>query len=588
MIAGRRKLSFARAMPSFPLLGKELLEIASRRRTYVIRVVLALLLLVAFAIAYQQELGDGDPLFDMIGKGGFLCLRLFECLFIGVCVFMPAMTAGVITVEKEQGSLVLLLLTPMSPFGLVLQKCLGRVLSTMAILMLALPLFSIAYAYGGLDVETLFLFIYVLILTCLQLAALSIAVSAWCRTSTGAFCLTYILEAVLYMGPYLMEQLSYSFYQSSSGGIHFWKLASGIFPLQAFRQQFGRTLSFDLDFVCDVLTTSLPALLSIPVFLLLARLFIVRRADLSGSNPFLRLFRFLDATFQRLDARIGRTSSLELPLMNPVAWRELNRRSLSNWRYLVRLFVPVYSVAILAMVLFSVNVDREWADTLQSMAYYAVLASGTLALMALGAGLIAGERTHQTLDVLLTTPISPRQILTQKASALRRIQGALLALVLLTIWFDYYMGHMDATRCLVRAAAAVVFLPCFTWIAIICGIVSPRRNQAMIAVVIISMIWLAGVPLLLSGLESIFGDHRNYYYYNDYYGREETFFHALQASSPVGLLLMNDDHEFRVAWGMELGVPFVALSGYLVLWMCLRATARDLAGRFLRRSVSHG
>src|SRR5579872_1525061 len=95
-----------------PLLGKELLEQAARKRTYVIRVVYAsLLFFVCFMMFYNTlRIGRASP-FAVLGRGRQLFEVLVGMQFAGIYLFMPAMTCSVITHEKERASLQLLFQT---------------------------------------------------------------------------------------------------------------------------------------------------------------------------------------------------------------------------------------------------------------------------------------------------------------------------------------------------------------------------------------------------------------------------------------------------------------------------------------------
>ena len=89
-----------------PLLAKELVEQAARQRTYVVRIVYAVLLFVAgFSFYYQIVARYSSTPFAALGQGRELFVSIMMLQFMGICLFMPAMTCGVITLEKERNSL---------------------------------------------------------------------------------------------------------------------------------------------------------------------------------------------------------------------------------------------------------------------------------------------------------------------------------------------------------------------------------------------------------------------------------------------------------------------------------------------------
>ena len=86
-----------------PLLAKELIEQSARRRTYIIRVVYAAALYGFTLWAFWNQLGSwSSNSFAMIGKGRELFTALAWLQFAGLYLFLPAMTCGVLTSEKER------------------------------------------------------------------------------------------------------------------------------------------------------------------------------------------------------------------------------------------------------------------------------------------------------------------------------------------------------------------------------------------------------------------------------------------------------------------------------------------------------
>lgn len=93
-----------RLLPELPLLRRELSELSARRRTYVFRVLSAVVIV-----------------------------------------------AGVITMEKERKTLGLLFVTRPSPLMIVLEKPGSRLLPMLTLLLITFPMLAFAYSLGGLD-----------------------------------------------------------------------------------------------------------------------------------------------------------------------------------------------------------------------------------------------------------------------------------------------------------------------------------------------------------------------------------------------------------------------------------------------------
>src|SRR5260221_2972503 len=133
-----------------PLLGKELIEQAARKRTYVIRGLYAALLFFSSYLFFYEimQVGSASPL-AVLGRGREMYATLVGLQFAGVYLFMPAMTCGVLTQEKERASLQLLFLTRLGPWTILFEKLLGRVVPMLGFLLLSLPMLGIAYMLGG-------------------------------------------------------------------------------------------------------------------------------------------------------------------------------------------------------------------------------------------------------------------------------------------------------------------------------------------------------------------------------------------------------------------------------------------------------
>src|SRR6266700_609025 len=114
-----------RRLPHFglPLLGKELIEQAARKRTYVIRTLYASLLFFACYLMFYETLQVGNvSSFAVLGRGRQMFDILVGLQFSGIYLFMPAITCSVITQEKERASLQLLFLTRLGPWTILFEK----------------------------------------------------------------------------------------------------------------------------------------------------------------------------------------------------------------------------------------------------------------------------------------------------------------------------------------------------------------------------------------------------------------------------------------------------------------------------------
>jgi ABC-type transport system involved in multi-copper enzyme maturation permease subunit len=421
-----------------PLLTKELVERAARRRTYLLRVLFALALYIFFWTDNRYRLRTGQPL-ELLGIGDDLFESLTIILFVGIYVFVPATMCGVITQEKERDSLVLLLLTPLRPWRIVLQKYLGGLIPSLTILILALPLGAVCYTFGGFTPRELLWTLAILLLAVLQIGALAVWCSALFRTTGAAFIGTYAFAAALTLVPGLivMAETEYRLgllgeYAENLLGCHlppvvwlFTKYASAQRP--------------------QPLVGCLLIIATTVLFLLLATYHLPRRA-FAPPKAFLRLlFAKLDRTFHRLNRFVGgltfRPRTQTLPGSEPIIWREKRARALAKPEHLTRLFVALL-LPVVALVLFITVMSAPGRGQAEGFsligAAFGIFCILVLAVM--GSNCIVHERVKQTFEVLITTPLSAGQIVAEKSRALRPLM-LVLAMPLLIIfateaWFE--------------------------------------------------------------------------------------------------------------------------------------------------------
>ncbi|MBM4030599.1 MAG: ABC transporter permease [Planctomycetes bacterium] len=575
-----------------PLLAKDLAEQAARRRTYVVRVVYAALLFAIFLIASYQEFERAgvSPFSEFSGSGRWMFEALVVIQFAGILLFLPATMSGAITYEKERGSLALLLLTTLRPWSILMQKYLGRLVPMFTFLLLGLPPLAICYGFGGITSDYLATGVYVLVLTCLQVGALALLCSAFCCTGLGALISSYLLTATFYIGlPMLMLFLELPSKPSQ---------AFLLVPIALFAEGGGR--SADLQ---SALESSVLIFVSIALFIVLAKVFLVSRAFLEPRNRLLSIFRWLDRAFDRVNKAIGGfrfgRDKESLPDGEPIAWREVARRSLGKplylFRILVLLEVPTLFIAATAMLQ---SETHQMRDTL-SLLFYGIGVLALLAVSVMGANAVASERMSQTLEVLLTTPIDGSDIVRQKRRGVRRLRRVLLVplatLLLVQVWWGetgyhgYRYGYYREASPLLRPAllfvAAAIFLILFSWLAFWIALRVKTRFRAIMGTLIALVGWNILPPVLwfLIITSSEVGPGAR--------DRAEDFFPLLHMS-PAALVVTVDQGLPEPRRGPDESDHFAMALMFLVVYAVLAAVLRIVclrrADRYLGRAPGAG
>jgi ABC-type transport system involved in multi-copper enzyme maturation permease subunit len=177
-----------------PIISRELLEVLRTRKALAVQLGLAVLCAVLVLVRWPT----GDVV-DLNGARSLQVLRIFGYgLLAGILLVVPAVPATSLVREKVQGTLALLLNSPMTPLSIYLGK-LGGVLGYTAVLLaMTLPAAAACYALGGSNVQGGIPGLYgVLAVAAVQMSTLALLVSSRARSTDGALRATYALVLVL-------------------------------------------------------------------------------------------------------------------------------------------------------------------------------------------------------------------------------------------------------------------------------------------------------------------------------------------------------------------------------------------------------
>jgi ABC-2 type transport system permease protein len=184
-----------------PIVAK---EYRSRMRTWRSPLVMMIyILLVAglgFAVfssiaATNNSFGGGSGNY---GQGLFAYLVLFQMLLL--TFITPALTAGAISGERERQTIDLLFVTRIPPFSIIWGKALASMSFVVLLLLLSVPIFSLVFLFGGIEVDQVLYAFLVTIVAALTLGLIGIAFSTLLRRSLAATVASYVAAFVLLFG----------------------------------------------------------------------------------------------------------------------------------------------------------------------------------------------------------------------------------------------------------------------------------------------------------------------------------------------------------------------------------------------------
>lgn len=133
-----------------------------------------------------------------LGSQLFTFLVLFQ---VALIAFMtPALTAGAISGERERQTLDLLFVTPIRPFSIIWGKLLASISFIVLLLVISVPLFSLVFLFGGVELDQVLEAFLVTAVTAMTLGFVGVAFSAFFRRSLAATVGAYGAAFILLVG----------------------------------------------------------------------------------------------------------------------------------------------------------------------------------------------------------------------------------------------------------------------------------------------------------------------------------------------------------------------------------------------------
>jgi ABC-type transport system involved in multi-copper enzyme maturation permease subunit len=420
-----------------PVIQRELLSTFRQRRVLAAMVGLAAALSLAVVLLWPAS-----AVANLSGQQARQVFAVFGYgLLAGLMLLAPAFPAVNLVRERQQGTLALLLNSPMSPAAILTGKIIASMGLVLTLVLVSLPPAAACYAMGGIGLTDQFAAAYlVLVLMGLQYVVLALWISSYAASTDAALRLTYgliLLLGVLAMGPYQLLS-GMSKLDLLPGGavslpisgpvrtiLEWLRSLSPIPAIMQAMQQSGPGADGTQSGVNWVARYVVLALGSIAVF-----------AGWTVSRLNLRLFDRPRASAQATDDRSSaqrwyrgimflyffdpqRRSGLIGPLTNPVMVKEFRTRRFgrSNWMMRLVMGCAVASLGLAYLSTLMIGGSYQQFESASMVGAIIVLLQVALIVLttpSLAAGLISGEVESGGWQLLQMTPLRPLTIVTGK------------------------------------------------------------------------------------------------------------------------------------------------------------------------------
>ncbi|HZV49746.1 MAG TPA: ABC transporter permease [Candidatus Dormibacteraeota bacterium] len=175
-----------------PLVVKDgVSRMRSWRAPFIITLYLGLLGLFGYAFfvlaaIYPQGQRVGAA---QVGASTFTALALIQLSLVSL--FAPALAAGAISGERERRTLDVLLVSRVTPLGIVWGKLVASVAFMLLLILAALPLFAAVFLFGGIDFQQFVVTQLLTVTTALAMASTSLFCSALFRRTLTSTVVAY-------------------------------------------------------------------------------------------------------------------------------------------------------------------------------------------------------------------------------------------------------------------------------------------------------------------------------------------------------------------------------------------------------------
>jgi ABC-type transport system involved in multi-copper enzyme maturation permease subunit len=398
-----------------PIIRRELLEWLRTRQALALQVSLAL----ACALLVLVRWPTGG-IAELTGARSLEVLRVFGySAMVGIIFLVPALPATTLVREKVQGTLALLLNSPLSGWSIYLGKLGGAVGFTILLLVMTLPAAAACYALGGSSVQGGIALLYVILaLASVQLTTLGLLISSRAQSTDGALRVTYGLVLAICIIPLGIYWLFQGQPPPVSDFIEWLRCLS---PVPAVMEVIGQSgvATHGMVVAGGAVTRYLVLGGAMSLVFAVATVLQLNHGMLDRARPpgvmtqdrplMVRVARRLIFLVDPRRRARGIHSWI-----NPVMAKEFRFRRFGGSHWMLRL-IALSAIFSLGLSCLAASEALGWG--LESIGGALVLLQITLLLLfapSLGAGLISAERESGGWQLLLMTPLSPGAILRGK------------------------------------------------------------------------------------------------------------------------------------------------------------------------------
>jgi len=481
-----------------PVFAYEWLTTTRRWQLYALRVVFVSALLIGMMIVwqtspYRDKQGQTVSIETLASYGQAFYLTIVTIELTLVLLAAPAATAGAVCLDKSRGTLDHLMATDLSNAEIVLGKLGVRLVPILGVIACVLPLMALSGLLGGIDPNALFGSFLTAVGCGVLGSSLALTLSVWGRKTHEVLMLAYLIVILWMSSPPLVMLGAYLVGVPTPGQVSQILRDSTIYSNPYYLVYAPYVSPGDvspityLAFLGGCLCVS-----GLLVALATYRIRAVAAKQAGQGSVVSRRGRAWRGSWLGRPVWVPRLRGPSLD-NNPVFWREWHRSRPSRFLRVVWFLYAALGVFWVLTALISIS--GPFREAIATMTTFQVLV-GLLLLSVSAATSLAEERVRGSLDVLLSTPLSTREILAGKWWGSFRLAPHVLlwpAVMggLLLVDGGRVIGYLLLMGLTLAYAAGIASLglAIATWVS--------RLSRAVTICVSVSVVFAIGWPILV-------------------------------------------------------------------------------------------
>ena len=443
-----------------PVLQRELLVNLRMPRGFLLMFVYQAFLAALVYLAWPQDQRldlsaqpeDARKLVDMFFLGQYVLASLMA----------PSFAAGAITGEKDRRTYEMLLASPLRPGAIVLGKLIASLAYLAVLIFSSLPIIMLCLPLGGVSAYEVFAAYLGLIVSVIMFGTIGIACSSYFKRTSASLVVSYLLIL-----PLALAAILFWYFTKDVGSLRLGVIVT-VVPIGALAV--GLVLFFD---------TSRRLLHPPDVGSEGKEVVNLEQEAEHVVGLVIQRDQFPDKLFAP-----GKRETLLEDGSNPVYDKEIRSEIFSQGTLMLRVVIQVSMLLAIPLMAACLYIWPQWAPWYISY----VVIFNMLVGPVFSAGSVTSERERQTLDLLLTTVITPWQILSGKLRAGLRVSSVLTMflmwpLLLACVMVDTYWHNVLT----VGAFFLIVTLTCLNTalIALFCSVVFQKTSISLMTTYLI-------------------------------------------------------------------------------------------------------